>query len=282
MPGTAVLPAKDAAIQAKKDRALSKAHAKVLVRAWRVFRELWTWTGETRGEVNPNGVALITFAHPMSVGGHDRLLIALEDGDDPLVLTFDAEDSYEPDEENPLDQELDISGYANATAIRNAASFTLSGLLPSLNVENVGDDQIRLIRTDDRSVGSVSVDAVTEDFTATNFAVVRCERTSSEELTNDPDAGIGGPPLVADKRRRPLSHEGVQKAGKVWLRDLSLTYTHAEITGTLANARQEVFYRLADNLGHGIGDRYFQLGDEAPSRGEYEWIVELKACEAPL
>lgn len=50
---------------------------------------------------------------------------------------------------------------------------------------------------------------------------------------------------------------GLDEAGFVQLEEVSLSYTHAELTGGVLAEHQQHFFRIADAHGQGIPDRYF-------------------------
>lgn len=87
--------------------------------------------------------------------------------------------------------------------------------------------------------------------------------------------------LVTEGFRYNLRPEGKTEEGSVTLREVSLTYTEAELTGGTIGKTVEWFYKLVDAQGQQIQPRYFVLSRPPIVDREKDigWIVFLKRAE---
>ena len=100
----------------------------------------------------------------------------------------------------------------------------------------------------------------------------------------DTEVEIRPQPLVEPYRTRfELQPCGLDEAGMVTLREVSLTYTEAELTGSIGvgadlAADEQFLYKLTDAHGQGIADSYWVLAQRPfPDRIEdIGWSVILK------
>lgn len=141
-------------------------------------------------------------------------------------------------------------------------------------------------------------DALHPDFGVRQFRVFTVVRTF-----DDPD-GLSGTfadveselrpqPLVIPMTGRQGAHTemrlepcGIDEAGIVVLREVSLTYTEAELSGIFGTGasladNQEWLYKIVDAQGQEISDSYWKLARRPfPDRIEdIGWVVELRRAQ---
>lgn len=93
----------------------------------------------------------------------------------------------------------------------------------------------------------------------------------------DTETEITPQPLVSYDLRNALTMAGLVEAGEIWLSEVSLTYTEAELTGRPLGASEQWFYKLTDAHGQGMEPRYYGLKDPpSPDRiNTIGWKVKL-------
>ncbi len=84
-------------------------------------------------------------------------------------------------------------------------------------------------------------------------------------------------PLVSYDLVNELTPAGIEDAGTITLSEVSLTYTEAELDGSVLLPTQQWYYVLRDAHGQEMRDRYFGLKDPPrPDRiNTIGWIVKL-------
>jgi len=91
-------------------------------------------------------------------------------------------------------------------------------------------------------------------------------------------------PEVVDRRGRALYPGGLTDSGALELRDISITYLEAELTGGTIAPGDAWYYRLADSSADNQAALYFALSTKAPPRKAdtpTDWIVVLTPVEPP-
>jgi hypothetical protein len=89
-------------------------------------------------------------------------------------------------------------------------------------------------------------------------------------------------PLVTDMRGRALDPAGMHEDGQVMLKELSLTYTEAQLLGGTVAANEEWFYKLVENRGQHIVTRFYNVGKAPPQPDRMQtigWIITLNRAE---
>lgn len=98
----------------------------------------------------------------------------------------------------------------------------------------------------------------------------------------DTETEITPRPLVEPYRSTfELEPCGIEEASFVKLREVSLTYTEAELMGPTLSDGQEWFIKITDGHGQEIGDQYWRLrGRPFPDRiKDIGWSMELIDAE---
>lgn len=101
----------------------------------------------------------------------------------------------------------------------------------------------------------------------------------------DVETEIDPQPRVAqwDGKRYDLTPAGLDENGEVRLTEVSLTYTHDELTGGTLEGNQQFFFKIAEAHGQGNPDRYYILSrppfvDREKDMG---WVLTLRAANVP-
>jgi hypothetical protein len=106
----------------------------------------------------------------------------------------------------------------------------------------------------------------------------------SQEVGTAPFSG--GPPELVDERKRQLHPGGLRSGMKITLREVSLGYAEAELTGAPIAANEAWFFRIVEAEGQEAAPFYAQISDgcAAPRKDRDKtigWILELLVVEAP-
>ncbi len=132
------------------------------------------------------------------------------------------------------------------------------------------------------------VDGLRDDlhpaFGVRQFRVYTVRRTWSGGITgdgsySDVETELTPQPLVKPYRTEyRLDRCGIDEAGLVVLREISLTYTEAELVGGPIAAGEEWLIKLIDAHGQSIADRYWVVARPPfPDRiKDIGWIVQLE------
>lgn len=121
------------------------------------------------------------------------------------------------------------------------------------------------------------------------FTVARVIRTyASGEIGDggftDAELAITPDPEVDFAERRDTLERGRTERGTCTIREISLTYTYAQLRPTLV-AGQQAFYKITDSKGHGQPVSYWVLSREPEADrcetmdGNLQWVLTLVRAE---
>lgn len=126
------------------------------------------------------------------------------------------------------------------------------------------------------------------DFGVRQFRVYTVRRTwasgtTGEGTSSDAETEITPRPLVVAKEAQQSLHYdldrcGVDEVGELILKEVSLTYTEAELAGGDLADGEEWFIKLADGQGQAISDRHWVVAKPPfPDRiKDIGWVVNLE------
>lgn len=126
-----------------------------------------------------------------------------------------------------------------------------------------------------------------DEFGVRQFHVYTVLREWSGGATGDGDPTDTETELTPKPKVEPYKTQyeletcGIDEAGVVMLREISLTYTEAEIIGPTLTAGQEWFIKITDAQGQAIADRYWVIAKPPfPDREkDIGWKVELRLVD---